>query len=282
MTDQVFNPSVVKPAIVQTEEEPAPKEQVFNPAIIGQPKPQAPEIIPILELGQIKTWSFSALKDFEACAYRAYLKSIAKLPQPESEHLKRGNEMHALCEQVIKGEIDEIPKSLKNVAARLRMYQESYPAGNVICEDQWAHDHNWNVTEWFGNDTWLRLKLDAMILEDETSAILSDWKTGRRFGNELKHSEQLMLYAIISFLRYPKLEFIKVENQYIDGHPVLEKSYTRALAMNFLRSWHDRAMRMTTADKFPPLPSKQNCRYCPYRAEKDGGAGGCDYYETNL
>ena len=36
-------------------------------------------------------------------------------------------------------------------------------------------------------DVWARIKLDAIVHEDETSARVIDYKTGRQFGNEIAH-----------------------------------------------------------------------------------------------
>ena len=42
-------------------------------------------------------------------------------------------------------------------------------------------------------------KLDAYVKEDDTSARVIDYKTGKRFGNEIGHSQQCLLYAIAAF-----------------------------------------------------------------------------------
>jgi len=88
--------------------------------------------------------------------------------------------------------------------------------------------------------TWARIKLDALVHQDEQSARVIDYKTGKKWGNEISHSQQALLYAIGTFLRYPDLEFV-----------------------------NSRAVKMTTETEFNPTPSKSSCRWCSYRQGDD-------------
>ena len=118
---------------------------------------------------------------------------------------------------------------------------------------------------WLEDKTWGRIKLDAMVLEDETSARVIDYKTGRKDGNEIPHSHQALLYAIGSFYKYPDLQYAQTELWYLDKGETMIKNYTRNDAMVFAPGYYQRAIRMTTATDFNPTPSKQNCRWCSYR-----------------
>ena len=92
-----------------------------------------------------------------------------------------------------------------------------------------------------------------------------NYKTGKKFGNEISHSQQGLLYAIGTFFRYPELEYVQVEFWYLDKGETTKKQYTREQAMQFAPGWHSRALVMTTATDFDPTPSKDSCRWCSYR-----------------
>ena len=96
-----------------------------------------------------------------------------------------------------------------------------------------------------------------------------DYKTGRQFGNEIAHGQQALTYAIGSFLRYPDLQHVQTELWYLDHGTVTEQSYTRDQALLFLPKLHERAMVMTSAESFPPNPSKSNCKWCSYKKGED-------------
>ena len=219
--------------------------------------------------GKVKSWSYSGLKVFEQCKYQTFLKSVERIPQESHEAAERGNRIHDLCEQFVDGTLDELPSELLKMEKDFLPLREQYAEGKVVLEEEWAYDVEWNTTDWRHKDAWLRLKLDVLILESETSAIVIDHKTGKRFGNEMKHAEQLMLYAICTFLRYPKLEFLAVINWYIDHNEKLERFYTREEAMVFFERWTARAVAMTSEQEFPPSPSKFNCKWCPYKKSGD-------------
>lgn len=99
--------------------------------------------------------------------------------------------------------------------------------------------------------------------------------TGRKFGNELKHAEQLQLYQLVCFLRYPKLEVVTTELWYLDQDDLTAGTFTRAQGLRFKRAWDSRGTRLTTATDFPPNPTIHTCKYCPYGPAHLGGTGHC-------
>lgn len=218
--------------------------------------------------GLIKAWSFSALQVFEKCPYQAFLKSVRKIPQPDSPASARGTAIHTLAEDYVSGKITERPAELDKLGSSFDDLRARYENGSVILEGEWGFDKDWGEVGWFSSEVWARIKGDAVDFESETCATVIDHKTGKKFGNELKHGQQLQLYAIALFLRYPEVEFVNVELWYIDQGVKTAKSYTREEAMLFLPRWTDRANRMTNAESFIPKPSKNNCKWCPYRENK--------------
>ena len=113
---------------------------------------------------------------------------------------------------------------------------------------------------------WLRLKLDACVFIDPTHAIVIDYKTGRKYGNEVKHAEQLQLYQLVTFLRYPELEKVTAELWYLDQGVefTTSRTFTRSQGLRFKTAFDKRGMALTTNTDWRPNPSFVTCQWCQY------------------
>lgn len=222
--------------------------------------------------GLIPTWSFSTLDKAETCMYSVYLSKVEKAPRVESPAAERGTMLHDLAEQYTRGNLDELPKELrKHYERAFSDLRDLYSQGLVTCEEDWGYTAEWEPTGFFDDDTWARMKLDVLVMENETSARVIDHKSGRPYP--MKHNQQGQLYTIGTFLRYPKLEFVQTEFWYIDKSPQpATNKYTREQAMMFLPKWTQRALRLTKAKTFEPNPSASNCKFCDHNK-----SGYCDY-----
>ena len=220
----------------------------------------------------IPTWSFSRVQDFEQCKFRAHLKYALKIPEPErplppgkTEHANdRGTRIHDAAERYVRGGIELIPE-LQKFKTEFEKLKALFAAGKVSLEGEWAMDRGWNPVAWKSSDAWLRLKLDAMVMLSKTEAVVIDYKTGRRFGNEVKHAEQTQLYQLVTFLRYPELETIHTELWYPDVDELASATYIRNQGLRFKRSFEQRGDAMTTCIDFPANPNIFSCKWCPYK-----------------
>lgn len=255
MPDNVFNP--------QTWRENRQKEP---PA-----EPKADIIVPN-ELGAVPTWSFSRLLDFEECAYRVYLAAVKGVKRESSEAADRGTSIHTLGEEFVKGEITELPKEYAHFSPLMHSLKEAYAKGEVELEENWGFDINWDATGFFDKNVWGRMKLDVFWRQSETSAVVIDYKTGKKFGNELKHTAQGQAYAVGAFCRYPELEFAEVRFIYLDENDEWTKNFVRKQMPVFKNLITDRALRMTTATDFTPRPALYNCRFCSVKDQCEWAA----------
>lgn len=215
--------------------------------------------------GDIKSWSFSGLTDFETCQMRAFFDKVKKIPRESSEALDRGNRIHKSIEDYIQGKIDILSSEVKQCHSIIDSLRREYKNGQVIVEDEWAFNVDWYSTGWRASDVWLRMKLDALHWESETHGHIYDWKSGKKFGNEFKHSQQGQLYAIGAALWFEQLEHLTVTFAYTDHGETLDKVYTRDEALLFLPSWTKRGTRMTSCVDFIPSPSIRNCKFCSFK-----------------
>ena len=244
---------------------PVPTERQEADFVFDPTKPiPTPEPV----VGPVKAWSFSALMNDEQCPYRTFLKVVKRTPEPDSPAAARGTAIHTLAEDFVKGEILEMPVELKQLSGNYRWLREQYEAGKVSLEGEWAFDADWTPTGWRDANAWARIKADAVVYSSPTAAMVIDHKTGRKFGNELKHQQQTQLYAIATFLRDPALEYVETALWYIDHGEATPGKYTRDQAMMFLPRWTLRGNRMTSRTEFPPKPSKTNCKWCPFAETK--------------
>jgi len=231
----------------------------------------------------IHSWSHSRATDFEACKHRAYLKYVQKIPEPErtlkpgqTEHANdRGSRIHNECELAVR-EKGKLPREAHRFVHEFEALTKLYQAKKVSLEGEWGFDLNWDITDW--QSAWLRMKLDALVLLTQTEAVAIDYKTGRLDGNQIKHGEQVMLYQLATFLRFPELEIVHTELWYLDQDMLTRRTFTREQGLTFKRNWNRRGIAITTCTDFPANPNKWSCQYCAYGDPHNGfpnGTGDC-------
>ena len=150
-------------------------------------------------------------------------------------------------------------------------------------EDMWTFDDTWEVCDPNDYDTiWLRIKLDVLLFSaSRDTAYVIDYKTGKRYGNEIKHAEQTQLYALATALRYPDVQNIITELWYSDQDEIAHMHFTREQALKFFKNWNNKMLRMVNEKMFPAKANMYACRYCPFKTGLIGkygpeGTGDCD------
>lgn len=227
----------------------------------------------------IRTWSHSRLSTFQQCKQRAKLAYVDKIPEParplppgKTEHANdRGTRVHEGAEYYVKGNVKLLPELLA-FKPEFEKLKEMYQAGMVSLEGEWAVDSEWLPVGWNDPRCWGRIKLDAMVHVSNKHGVVIDYKTGKRSGNEIKHAEQMQLYQLAAFLRYPDLEKITVELWYTDQDEIASMTYTRDQGLRFLTKFNNLALGMLSEFEFKPQPSIFACRWCPYGPK---GTGHC-------
>lgn len=216
----------------------------------------------------LKSWSFSKLMVFEECPYRAKLTWIDKIPnnQPQTA-ADRGTQIHQEAEDYVTGKAG-ITHNLRHFEDDFAALAEHFKAGRVTCEEEWGFDDQWRPTGW--KTAWLRLKADAVCHLSRTHAVVVDYKTGRRFGNEIKHARQLQLYALCALIRYPEVEKVTCELWYLDQNELADFTMHRKQLAKYLKLFDRSGQEFTTETEFPPKPNRFSCAYCPYSPAKQG------------
>lgn len=228
---------------------------------------------------RFNAWSYSRLSTFEKCKLRARLAYLDKIPEPDralppgkSEHANdRGNRIHTAAELYVGGNIELIPE-LQKFKEEFKVLRDLYRAGKVSLEGEWAIDENWLPTQWMSANVWGRIKLDAFVRLSKTHGVVIDYKSGKRFGNEITHAEQCQLYQLAAFMRYPEIMTIDVELWYTDQDELAHTHYTHDQGLRFFKLFDNRGRAMTEATEFPANPNIFSCKWCPYGPR---GTGHC-------
>lgn len=225
----------------------------------------------------ITSGSFSRLDDYESCALKARYKYVDRIPEPDRGppprglkewHNDRGNRIHDEAEQFIKGAVDALPNDLNHFSEEMWQARILYEQGRATAEEMWCYDDDWQpVAASDYEATRFRMKADLTVELGPTHRLCVDFKTGKRYGNEVKHEKQKQTYAIGMFLRMPELTKVTTEVWYLDlpDEDVYASILTRKQAFVLLRGLKARNERMTSATIFPPSPNQYNCRWCPYK-----------------
>lgn len=228
----------------------------------------------------ISAASYSRLNVFTQCKFRAKLAFVDKIPEPDrgpppkgkKEWANdRGSRVHDEAEQYVRGESDYFPKECKDFKHELNKLRDLFKQKMVITEETWYFDEEWGVID--GNtyiDIWLRIICDVTVFLSPTEAVIIDYKTGRKFGNEVSHAMQLQLYQLAAFMKYPDLETIHVEIYYFDQNELTSMTFRRSQGIRFFRGWNDKFNAMLNCVNFPPNGNIYSCKWCPYRSDRTG------------
>lgn len=216
----------------------------------------------------ITSWSFSRALVFESCPYRAKLQWIDKVPdlQPKTA-ADRGTAIHQEAEDYVLGK-SGFTHNLRHFEDDLAALAAHAREGRVTCEEEWGFDRDWKVADW--KRAWLRLKCDAVCHLSAKHVVVIDHKTGKRFGNEVKHARQLQLYALCALIRYPEVDQVTCELWYLDQNELAAFTMHRRQLGKYLKIFDRIGREITEELAFKPNPNIFSCKYCPYDPSKQG------------
>ena len=216
------------------------------------------------------SWSYSKLLDFEQCKLRYKLKHIDRVPEEKSTAADRGTAIHQMAEDFVGGKTKSLPTELLKFDDDFLALRNRNSNGLVSLEGEWAFDSSWEPVPY--KTGWLRMKADAVAFnENRTQAIVIDYKTGKKWGNELKHGEQTQLYSLATAIRNPTVKTIIAELWYLDKDELTTVTYSREQAISFVKGFDKRAMRIDHAHEtgvFEASPNQVSCQWCSYGPQK--------------
>lgn len=231
-------------------------------------------VIPINKK-KIESWSFSRYTTYASCPKKAYYKFILKLKEPQGDAMARGEAIHKLAEDFVKGSIKTMPKELK-------LFKEEFAALKKqkvkYVEESWTFKNDWTETAW--NDwsgAWLRVKLDVAYLNvDHNILVPIDHKTGKYSDYKTaEYEEQLQLYGLAALKKFPNIDGVSPRLWYLDHgiiHPNPEQEeilYERKDEKYLDKLWQSKTKAMLSDTTFKEKPGNA-CTYCHFKKANGG------------
>lgn len=222
-----------------------------------------------LQVNPLRNWSFKKWWMYKVCPMQVRLKYIEKIPEPEPDprfdaKRQRGIELHErLAESINLGA--PVPQNFQHVEPIVEAYRDL----GAVAELEEFYNRQWEPVEGW-NDAWVQIIKDVRIRVPEF-ALVGDWKTGRKSGNELKYFEQMKLYAVSEWIVNPGLPEYITELQFVDEEETWEHSFKPHQLEKYLGDFERDIHTMMSDLVFRPKPSKYNCQYCPYGPNRGNG-----------
>ncbi len=223
-------------------------------------------------------WSWSLLSVYRSCPYRARLKKIDKSPEPPPEPndpRTRGIRVHDNAQKYVEGTGPLTPElaGVEGVLADIKDVRDS-GTGIVTLEEPIYLDSNWRVTT--KENRWLVFITDVHVVIPGQLNMTGDYKTGKKFGNELKHYQQMELYCIgewsVNAAAGTVFDTYTADLIYVDQKDVVSHEFTPE-QLERARARLDVEVGRMMADKVhTPRPNRVTCKYCPFSPR---GTGAC-------
>lgn len=224
-------------------------------------------------MNRLTAWSYSRLSTYEKCALQAKYKYIDKLPEPASDALERGSQIHDQLAQYIRGDLPYDNAYAPSVIAGWTYFSKlinQLRDLKPLVEQQWGYDRAWQTAGWFGSSTWFRSVLDAAVVYPDGTCDVVDFKTGKPYPQDT--AKQAELYAISMVRRYPEITHVTVRFWYVDevqrGAEAVYR-FSREQAEAAMPRWEKKAERMLSDEIMAPRPGS-HCNWCPFAKTKGG------------
>jgi hypothetical protein len=209
------------------------------------------------------SWSFSALKASETCAFRYQKVDLERKYKDEDRtHLDWGTEVHKAFAQAF---LAGVP--LPETMTPWQHWVDDFKAlpGQILIEKMMGVDRQFNAVPSQAPTVWYKGKGDA-IRVDEVVAHIRDWKTGRLPDKD--DPTQLALQALLVFAHFPKVLRIRSEFVWLKEDCTTSEMYNRRDVADLWMSIVPRAEyleSMKTTKIFPPKPGRLCKEWCPVK-----------------
>lgn len=211
------------------------------------------------------SWSFSKLKNYEECPKRHYEVDLAKSVKEEAtEQLLWGNQVHDGMKNAL---IRTAPLPDSMTSYQTWVDRVLAGPGQLLVEQKWAIDKNFNKTSWFADNAWFRGIADAARINDNVGLAI-DWKTGRMKPDNYR--PQLMMLSMCMFAHFPALTHVRTELVWLQEEDCTTSELFSRASLN--KEWLQlmgRVTRLESAAKnmdYPPMPGRLCEKYCPVMA----------------
>jgi CRISPR/Cas system-associated exonuclease Cas4 (RecB family) len=207
--------------------------------------------------------SYSALKMYENCPKRYYHQRITKeVKDTPGTATVYGERVHKQLEEYLKAPATGLPEesvALQPLCDTLR--QQAKDGGMLLVEEEYTLTANITPTSWFAEDAWLRFKLDVLIIRNNNTAVVVDWKTGKRRPD----FDQLEMFALAVFAHWPAVRKVKSMFIWTKENAIDQETYRiehKDQMWTRLMTRINRVEKSLETDVWPAKPSGL-CKFCP-------------------
>lgn len=211
---------------------------------------------------KIPAWSFSSIKTFDQCPKKYYHLKVARDVQEDhnAEHLLYGKRFHKAAELYIKDDEDLPPEFnfAKGVLDNLKSMR-----GQKFCEYEMGLTENLTPCSFNAPEVWWRGIADLIIIDDNGTARVLDYKTGKSAKYADKGQLELMTLAI--FKHFPEVVRVKAGLLFVIANAFPKASYHRDDEAKLWEKWLTDYTRMKRAyenDVWNPRPSGLCKKHC--------------------
>ena len=217
-------------------------------------------------------YSFSKLSTYQQCPLRFKFKYIDKIPEGKFDDsaLVKGSNVHSILENY--SEVQQ-QNSIVEKFLKCDIAQKYLPAilgtSKSVKEFNIGLDTKLNPSKYSDKSTIFRGKVDLMTVIDKTLNII-DYKTGKYKEEKYQSYDQLMFYAIYYFIRYHKIDKIRISYVYLEAQ--LENEMI--LERKYLSSYIDRLIKTINSVETDTQFIKNKsilCNWCPYQETCEAG-----------
>jgi len=217
------------------------------------------------------TWSYSKLKNFEACPKKHYEIDLRKsIKEEQSDQLLWGNQVHDAFHAVLGPKQKPLPKPMQ-------IYQPWVDRivtgqGNIYVENKMALTREFADCGFFDASVWFRAIGDVIKVNGRVALII-DWKTGKI----LEDSCQLALAAACVFAKHPEVMRVKSTFAWLKENATTDEVFTREDMPAMWRGLWPRIQALEHAHNTTTYPARPGglCRsWCPVTTCPHHGVGG--------
>jgi hypothetical protein len=209
------------------------------------------------------SWSYSRLKNFEACPKKHYEVDLQKsFKEEDSDALLWGNHVHKAMDLRCGEKRIPLPATMADYEKWVAPVVDT--PGTILVEQQLSISKDFAACGYFAGNCWFRAKGDFIKLGERTAIIL-DWKTGKVKPD----SEQLWLSAACVFAKYPHIKKIRSSFVWLQENATTDEDITPDDLPAKWRGLWPRIQAMETAWKTTTYQAKPGglCRkWCPVKS----------------
>ncbi len=157
-----------------------------------------------LQMSQMKRLSHSSADKFDTCPMSYYRQYIVKdVPYLETEATTWGTRVHTAMEDFVNGKADVLTELMMDDIRPVASYIKDFPADHKACETEFCFNTSGQMCAPDDHSAMYIGYIDFEAVRGDKAWVI-DFKTGKRHSK----FEQVELYALSIWLRYPEVNQI--------------------------------------------------------------------------